>query len=175
MINLPVRIRLTAWHLIVLSITFLVFSAGMYLAMRGSIHRAVDGELADRLQTVHAFLWRHLPWQSGEELLREFREHSGLKPGGDLYQVMDSTGIWVFRPASMRQLHIPSELPSRTQPARYNTFERQGQQIRVLSGVLQVAGKLYAVQVATVVTAFYGVLDRFSWIAFVASPFILGF
>ncbi len=42
--NLPIRIRLTVWYLIVLSITFLLFSVGMYLAMRGSIRRAVDAE-----------------------------------------------------------------------------------------------------------------------------------
>jgi heavy metal sensor kinase len=173
MINLPVRIRLTTWYLLVLSITFLVFFAGIYFGMRTSIHRAVDGELAARLEGVHTFLWRHLPWQSGEELLLEFQEHSGLRAGGDLYQVMNSTGVWVYQPAAMRQLHIPSEPPNRTRPPHYETLDRQGQRVRVLSGTVEVAGKLYAVQVATLVTAFYVVLDRFSWIAVAASPFLV--
>ena len=170
MIVLPIRLRLTAWYLTVLSITLSVCSFGMYFATKAAIHRAIDQELTDRLAGIHTFLWRHLPWQSGERLLQEFQEHSGLTPGGDLYQVQDANRSWVYQPAAMRRLDLSSGVSQRRGITYYETVQRNAILLRVLTARVEVAKGEYTVQVATVITPFFQLLQRLRWLAFAIIP-----
>jgi heavy metal sensor kinase len=171
--RLPIRLRLAAWYSAVVALTLIGFAFGMYLAIQAAIHTAVDNELASRLKGIHTFLWRHLPWQSGKELLQEFQEHSGLTPGGDLYAVMDSEHRWVYRPAPMRTLALVPDRPERLSRERYETVKRNGRLVRVLTANVEVANRQYTVQVATVITAFYQVLERLRWLALLVIPAII--
>lgn len=173
MIKLPIRVRLAAWYSAIVALTLIGFTFGTYLAIQGAIHTAIDNELASRLQGIHTFLWRHLPWQSGKELLQEFQEHSGLTPGGDLYSVMDAQHRWVYRPAPMRTLGLVADRPDPQSRERYETVERNGRLVRVLTANVEVANRQYMVQVATVVTAFYEVLGRLRWLALLVIPAII--
>jgi len=171
MIVLPIRLRLTVWYLAVLSLTLTICSFGMYFAIDTAIHHAIDQELTDRLAGIHTFLWRHLPWQSGERLLQEFQEHSGLTPGGDLYQVQDAGRSWIYQPLAMRKLNLAPGIPRRG--AYYETVERNGILLRVLTAVVGVARREYTVQVATVITPFSRLLQRLRWLAFAIIPAII--
>jgi heavy metal sensor kinase len=171
--QLPIRLRLTAWYSAVVGITLILFSLGMYLALESEIHRAIDHELADRMEGVHTFLWRHLPWQSGKELLQEFQEHSGLTPGGDLYQVLDAQRRWVYQPRAMRMFNLPSEAPDSSRPDWYETIRRNGTLIRMLTATVEVDKRKYTIQVATVVTAFYEGLKRLRLLAILLVPVII--
>lgn len=173
MTTLPIRVRLAAWYSAIVALTLIGFAFGMYLAIQAAVHRAVDNELASRLEGIHTFLWRHLPWQSGKELLQEFQEHSGLTPGGDLYEVMDAQHRWVYQPAPIRTLALMADRPERLSRERYETVERNGSLIRVLTANVEVANRQYTVQVATVVTAFYQVLGRLRWLALLVIPAII--
>jgi heavy metal sensor kinase len=171
--KLPIRLRLAAWYSAVVGLTLIVFALGMYLAIQSAIHLAIDNELANRMNGIHRFLWRHLPWQSGKELLQEFQEHSGLTPGGDLYQVLDAQHRWVYQPTAMRTLSLASEIPDSSRPRRYETVKRNERLIRVLTANVEVDGRQYTVQVATVITAFYEVLQRLRWLALFVIPVII--
>ena len=173
MIVLPIRLRLTAWYLAVLSITLTVCSFGMYFAIDTAIHHAIDQELTERLAGIHTFLWRHLPWQSGERLLQEFQEHSGLTPGGDLYQVQDANRSWVYQPAAMRRLDLSSGVSQRRGMTYYKTVERNAILLRVLTARVEVAKREYIVQVATVITPFSQLLQRLRWLAVAIIPAIV--
>ncbi len=173
MTKLPIRLRLAAWYSAVVGLTLIAFAFGMYLAIQSAIHGAIDNELANRMQGVHTFLWRHLPWQSGKQLLQEFQEHSGLTPGGDLYQILDAQHRWVYQPAAMRTLSLDSQVPNSSHSDRYETVKRNGSLVRVLTANVDVAGRQYTVQVATVVTAFYEVLEHLRWFALFVIPVIL--
>ena len=50
----------------------------------------IDEELCLRLESVQRFMVRHDPTGPLEDIQYEFREHSGLRPGGDLLQVSDA-------------------------------------------------------------------------------------
>lgn len=173
MTKLPIRLRLTVWYSAVVAFTLIIFSFGMYFAMQSAIHRAIDSELVNRMDGIHTFLWHHLPWQSGRELLREFQEHSGLTPGGDLYEVMDAQHRWVYQPAAMRTLSLDSEVPNATRSGRYDTVKRSGRLVRVLTANVEVANSQYTVHVATVATAFYEALGRLRWLALFVIPTII--
>ncbi len=142
----------------------------MYFATKAAIHRAIDQELTDRLAGIHTFLWRHLPWQSGERLLQEFQEHSGLTPGGDLYQVQDANRSWVYQPAAMRRLDLSSGVSQRRGITYYETVQRNAILLRVLTARVEVAKGEYTVQVATVITPFFQLLQRLRWLAFAIIP-----
>lgn len=172
MIVLPIRLRLTAWYLAVLSFTLVVCSIGPYFAIESAIHHAIDQELASRLAGIHTFLWRHLPWQSGEVLLQEFREHSGLTPGGDLYQVQDAEHQWVYQPLAMRRLNL-NAAPARRSTTYYETIERNGILLRVVTARVEVANRDYTVQVASVITPFSLLLRKLRWWAFAILPAII--
>ncbi len=173
MTTLPIRLRLTAWYLAVVGLTLTLFSLGMYFAMQTAVHRAIDQELADRSVGIHTFLWRHLPWQSGDRLLQEFQEHSGLTPGGDLYQVLDARRAWVYQPLAMRVLNLASALPNPPGPAYYESVERNGILLRVFTVSVEVAKREYTVQVATVITPFSQLLQRSRWLAFLIVPVMI--
>jgi heavy metal sensor kinase len=145
----------------------------MYFAIENTIHHTIDQELASRLTGIHTFLWRHLPWQSGEPLLREFQEHSGLTPGGDLYQVQDTERTWVYQPLAMQRLNLTSEIAPQQNATYYETIERAGILLRVLTARVEVAKREYTVQVATVITPFSLLLRRLRWLAFAILPVMI--
>jgi heavy metal sensor kinase len=169
---LPIRLRLTAWYLAALSFTLALAFFGTYFAIEVAIHHVIDQELASRLASIHTFLWRHLPWQSGERLLQEFREHSGLTPGGDLYQVRDAGRQWVYQPLAMKRLNLASG-PERSGPMRYETLERNGILLRMLTARVEVANRPYTVQIASVITPFSLLLRRLRWLAIAILPILV--
>ncbi len=59
------RVRLTAWYFAVLAVTFILFGMGMFLAMRASVHAAVDQGLRVRLKGVQRFMERHIQESHG--------------------------------------------------------------------------------------------------------------
>ena len=67
--------------------------------MRASAFHTIDEELADRIRGVEKFMQLQIASLSPVEIRDEFREHSVLGPGGDLFQVCDETGQWLYRSA----------------------------------------------------------------------------
>src|SRR5207245_11752203 len=97
-----IRVRLTAWYFAVLAMGLGLFGAGMYFTARQSVHAAVDDELYVRLQGVQRLMQRELPGGDLDDLQREFREHSGLKTGGDLIMVAVAQVTWLFNSGLLR-------------------------------------------------------------------------
>jgi len=85
------------WYLGIFAAIFAAYAAGIVVAMRASVHAAIDEELNTRLAGLRTFMERHDPSISMEEFRFEFREHSGLRPGGDLVQVSDAGGELLFQ------------------------------------------------------------------------------
>ncbi|HEX5426308.1 MAG TPA: hypothetical protein VFW94_22360, partial [Candidatus Acidoferrales bacterium] len=54
--QLPIRVRLTAWYTIALTIAMLVLALTMYSAMRRAIVVAADGDLRSRLEAIAPFI-----------------------------------------------------------------------------------------------------------------------
>ena len=86
--------RLAAWYAVVFAGGLAAFSLAIWFAMRGTVYHAVDDELRDRVQGVRTFMDRQISALSIPEVRDEFREHSVLGPGGDLFQVCDAQGQW---------------------------------------------------------------------------------
>src|SRR5215218_4312135 len=103
--------RLTVWYFAVLAVGLSLFGVGAWLAMRASLHHAVDHTLRDRVQGVKHFMDEQIASLSVLEIRDEFREHSVLGPGGDLFQVCNDKGEWLYRSAVLENSQIPIRRP----------------------------------------------------------------
>src|SRR5258708_7722519 len=167
-----IRVRLTAWYFAILAVALCLFGAGMFLVMRQSVHTAVDDELAVRFNGVQRFVQRVFPGNTQEDIRYEFREHSGMKPGGDLLQISDTRGNWIFQSGSIRPYNIPVSSPQ-TNGAELKTIDIAGSPLRILTAKVQADGQQYMVQLATPLGGFYGVLRRFGWPLLWSVPAVL--
>jgi heavy metal sensor kinase len=163
---LPVRIRLTAWYLVVTAIVCAIGFAGAYLSMREATEHMVNKELRARTREIAQFLLDHKGLHHGTETWEEaFDKSSGVEPSHELYQLKDASGAWLFQAPAMRALNIPAGMPDRNRPEYIETLSRRHDSIRLLTATIAVADRDYLVQVATIVTPLYEELALFKWIA----------
>ena len=107
-----IRIRLTAWYLAMLALGLAVFGVGSWYAMRASAFHTIDDELEDRIRGVEKFMQIQIASLSPLEIRDEFREHSVLGPGGDLFQVCNGQGEWLYRSAVLENSQVPIRRPT---------------------------------------------------------------
>lgn len=169
---LPIGVRLTLWYFGIFALTFVAYGTAMLLAMRTSVDAVIDDELQARLQGVQRMLERFDPAVSLAMLQEELREHSGLRPGGDLLQVSGSDGAWLFQSRSIREYGI-EQAPTTTGGPRYETIERNGQALRILSAPVAVSGTVYTAQLAAPVAEAHAILARFRWMLIGSVPPVL--
>jgi hypothetical protein len=106
-----IRVRLTAWYLLMLALGLALFGVGSWFAMRASAFHTIDDELEDRIRGVEKFMQIQIASLSPVEIRDEFREHSVLGPGGDLFQVCNEAGQWLYRSVARKQpgRHPPTD------------------------------------------------------------------
>ncbi len=167
-----IRARLTIWYFAVQAISFAAFGAGIFFVVRGSVHAAIDEDLRQRLQGIRRFMDRVGPVFSEEDLAHELREHSGLRPGGDLLQVSDAQGNWIFRSASIRNYDIPRSGEVQAAP-RYETQVVRGIPLRIVSARFGVPGNSYTVQLAAPLAQVFDVLEELRWLLVLSIPIVL--
>jgi heavy metal sensor kinase len=159
--------QLTLSYCLLLALTLGLLGGGLFVILRNSMYGAVDDDLRLRLQGVTRLMERQIPRLSGEDLTEEFREHSGLRPGGDMLEVWDSRGVLVFQSASMRDYNIP--IPARRDLFFDNLVVRD-RPLRMLMATVPVAGKTYSVLLATPVGNAQEVVRRLGLLLFWAIP-----
>lgn len=169
-----IRIRLTVWYLGILALGFVLFGIGSWYAMRASAFEAIDEELEDRIHGVEQFMQLQIGSLSPAEIRDEFREHSVLGPGGDLFQVCTSTGEWLYRSAVLQNSEVPIRLPGQLGAASLlENLTVQDRPLRFATRRVVVEGQPYAIQVAAPLHEFYEALDRFRLLLWLSAPLLL--
>jgi heavy metal sensor kinase len=169
-----IRFRLAAWYFAILACGMVVFSLGTWLAVRHSLLHSVDDTLEDRVIGVKKFMDEQTEALSLSEIRDEFREHSVLGPGGDLFQVADAAGQWLYRSVPLEEIDLPIRSPRELGNAPvYEGREVQGAPLRLMSQRITVRGNLYTVQVAAPMHEIYEAFDRLKWFFSVAIPVLL--
>jgi heavy metal sensor kinase len=169
-----IRFRLTAWYSTVLALALAIFGVFTWFAVREILFHAVDETLADRVEGVRRFMENQIGALSVEEIRDEFKEHSVLGPGGDLFQVCDTAGVWLYRSASLENDAVPIHLPA-TVPAKGLVEDRHvaGTSLRFLSRSVTVLGKPYTIQVAAPTHELVEGLTGFKWALILLVPVVL--
>lgn len=165
--------RLSAWYVLVLACGLGAFSVAAWFAMRASLDHAIEDELQDRVRGVALFMEHQIASLSVPEIREEFREHSVLGPGGDLFQVCDETGQWLYRSVALENANVTIPLPGALIVPRFETQQIDRHVLRFYSERMVVNGKPYSVQVAALMNESLEALHRFRLILLFAAPLLL--
>jgi len=111
--------------------------------MQASIYHAVDDELRDRVRGVGKFMDLQTASLSIPEIRDEFREHSVLGPGGDLFQVCDQDGQWLYRSVPLESNNVAIVRPGALNAPKFETLRVQGRWLRFYSRRIDVNGRPY--------------------------------
>jgi two-component system, OmpR family, heavy metal sensor histidine kinase CusS len=93
-----IRVRLTAWYLVVLAVATLALAGGSWWLVRRSLNETADTGLRIRIEGARRFLEGMERSLSGPDMQDEFREYAELAPG-ELLDVEGSDGVVLVRPA----------------------------------------------------------------------------
>lgn len=170
--SLSIGIKLTAWYMLFMSISFAAGGGLALLSMRHSIHSTVDEQLRERMRVVRETIDRTLRVGNVQKLRKDLDEDSELRPESDLLQISDQAAKWVFQSAAMKAYHLPPQLTTNTN-ARAITEIVGDIPIRSITETTWVNGRAYHIQVAARMDEFYEALDRFSHRLLIFVPVIL--
>jgi heavy metal sensor kinase len=165
--------RLAAWYFLVFACGLALFSVAAWFAMRASLFNAIDDELQDRVRGVATFMDLQTAALSIPEIRDEFREHSVLGPGGDLFQVCDERGQWLYRSVPLENDDVPIQPPDKLPRPRFETLRLEHHLLRFYSQRIVSAGKPYTVQVASLMNEGIEALERFRLLLFLVAPLLL--
>jgi len=165
--------RLAAWYFLVFACGVAAFSVAAWFAMRASLYHAIDDALEDRVGGVKKFMDLQIASLSVPEIRDEFREHSVLGPGGDLFQVCDGSGQMLYRSVPLETNNVPVALPNTLNAPRFEDLSVQGHLLRFYSHRISVNGKSYTVQVAAPMNEVFEALDWFRVLLAFAAPVLL--
>ncbi len=151
----------------------------MYFGLRRAIEDTVDHQLQVRIDNIAQFL-RTDAFQQTSGAPQLLPKASGMGPGDELYQVTDTSGGVLYQSPAMRELDVPLDPTQLRHHFRHHRdegnfttyYHRQGD-IRVLASKVQVGRNEYRVQVATIVTPLYEVLQTFRTWAWAGLPLIV--
>jgi heavy metal sensor kinase len=169
-----IRVRLTAWYLSMLALGLGVFGVGSWFAMRASVFHTINEELQDRIRGVEKFMQIQIASLSPVEIRDEFREHSVLGPGGDLFQVCDEKGEWLYRSAVLEDSQVTIRRPDQLgDEAVFEDLVVQSTPVRFATMRVVVNNQPYAIQVAAPLKEFHEALERFRLILWLSVPLLL--
>lgn len=168
-----IGLRLAAWYFLVFACGVAAFSIAAWFAMRASLYRAIDEALEDRVRGVQSFMELQIASLSIPEIRDEFREHSVLGPGGDLFQVCDADGQWLYRSIPLESNNVPIAPPASLGTPRFETVPVQGHTLRFYSRRISVNGKAYTVEVAAPMNEAFEALQWFRIMLLLAAPLLL--
>jgi heavy metal sensor kinase len=157
-----------------LALGLIVFGIGSWFAMRASVFHTIDEELQDRIRGVEKFIQIQIASLSPGEIRDEFREHSVLGPGGDLFQVCDEKGEWLYRSAVLENSQVTIRRPDQLgEEAVFEDLVVQSTPVRFATMRVVVNNQPYAIQVAAPLKEFYEALKRFRLVLWLSVPLLL--
>ncbi len=167
---ISMRMRLAFWYSAMLALALSLFGVMAFFEMRRSIHVTVDEELDARMDGVRVLIERSARPNYTEHLEDSLREHSELRTGGELLQVSDEQGHWLYRSEVMSQMNVPRpKAPAR----RAYGLPYPGDPLRVLDRAVTAGNHTYLVQVATEMDDFSAALKRFRALLLISIPIFL--
>jgi heavy metal sensor kinase len=172
--SLPIRLRLSAWYLLILCLSLAVLAWVIFFGAQKKISRFIDSDLRARLKTTQTFMEQQIPGGLGKDLQDEFQEYSASQPGGELLQISDASGAWIFQSPSIQKFNISPLLSDHPEgSSSSDTLETLGL-LRVISSRVRLKNTFYNVQIATDLSKFNLFLDELKWLLLISTPLAIG-
>jgi len=137
--------------------------------MRSSLYESADHELRDRIRGVKGFMDEEIAKLSPAEILEEFGEHASLGPDGELYQVRDGEGNWLYR--SRLSIQGAKTVDGKVQFLKRNRTRKAFS--AVASARVLVNGKPYIIDIAIPMHEMLESLDHFRELLFMLIPMLV--
>jgi hypothetical protein len=158
--HLPIRVRLALWYLASFFVVLVLFAAGTFYAMQAGIQKDCDRDLTARLAGIESFLndqsQGNQSQEKTEHLQHELAEQGALRTGGELLQINDEYGMWIFQSPSIRHLGIDMPVSGSIGRPVFETVSPRGVPVRVITAFRWVRGKKFGIQIGTVAGGILG-------------------
>ena len=166
---LSIRLKLTAWFVVVLLANLCVFGIVAFLAMKKGIDRTVDESLEEQARSIEELMGRVIQ-EEPSRLADELREHAELRTEEDFSQVCDQNGNWIYRSRLMSKYDVP--MSGARDRSAYD-FRARRLPLRIWIEEMGAGDNKYRIQVAAPMDDFYEALDSFKWVVLLLSPLLV--
>jgi len=161
--------RLTAWYFVILAGGLLAFSIVARIAMRASLYAVIDKELRDRAQSLTVYL-EEISALPGDRMVEELQEHALPGQGGNLFQVRDQSGRWLFRSRMLDAGQVQIPPPSGLAEPAFSDASVEGHQLRLFAQKTMVGATPYAIEVGAITDEVASALAGFGLLLWIAAP-----
>jgi heavy metal sensor kinase len=168
MIRRSIRFRLTIWYALALAAGLGVFALTLWVSMRESLIRDVDGSLAARQRSVESFLNSELI-EPGVQLSEELDEYSRALPANTFIRVEDQNGAVIFDSGA----GFPWQLVELSSGRKHHRIHWQNHAYRVLAGEISVEGRRWTVLLAAPLEAVEQLLQRLRLLLIALVPLVI--
>ena len=169
--QLPIRLRLTVWYLVVFSLALVAFGASAWLLVRQRLYADIARQLQFRSESVEHFIRAQKPGLTLAQMQQELSDEYGTEDQVQWLQIIDQDGTWMFRAQPMSQLAPTADLPQ-TLPGRGHSWSaRSGRtRLRVLERPIEANGRLYTIEGAIETNGVYHTLEGLQNVLLLLAP-----
>jgi heavy metal sensor kinase len=137
--------------------------------MRASLYAVIDKGLRDRAQSLTVFL-EEISALPGAGMEEELQEHALPGQGGNLFQVREQGGRWLFRSRMLEAGQIQIPPPSGLAEAGFYDAMVEGHQVRLFAQRTMVGAAPYAIEVGAITDEAASALAGFGLLLWIAAP-----
>jgi signal transduction histidine kinase len=159
------RTRLTLAYTAIVSILLAVLGVALYIALYVQLNQAADVDLRSRANGIVQFLQRHAEQNRISGLPNELREHADFDARGDLSQIKDGNGQWIYRSPGIEALALPPMTSSAFATVRYGR-----RSYRVLHREIDLSQRHYALDVVADRSEYVEALDGLGTLLLLGVP-----
>jgi heavy metal sensor kinase len=139
-----IRVRLTGWYAVVLSLMLVVYATATFLAVRNEFLEQLDDQLHDDFETAEGFL---APAPDGRVAWSEARRHDPDDDEDRGSDVWAANGDQIYRSGASASLP-PVALATAGAQGRYESIVADGRRWRTLTGTSLVGGRSVVLRVS---------------------------
>ena len=139
-----IRVRLTGWYAVVLSLMLVVYASATFLAVRNEFLEQLDDQLHDDFETAEGFL---APAPDGRVAWSEGRRHDPDEDEDRGSDVWAANGDQIYRSGASASLP-PVALATAGAQGRYESIVANGRRWRTLTGTSLVGGRSVVLRVS---------------------------
>jgi heavy metal sensor kinase len=164
-----IRVRLTGWYAIVLSLMLVVYASATFLAVRNEFLEQLDDQLHDDFETAEGFL---APAADGRVAWSEGRRHDPDEDEDRGSDVWAPNGEQIYRSGASASLP-PVALAAAGAQGRYESLVAGGHRWRTLTGTSLVGGRSVVLRVSRSEERVRNQLREVSSVLVLGFPFVV--
>jgi heavy metal sensor kinase len=164
--------RLTLWYSGILGVTFVLLCGALFYEFRAGLYNEIDQELLARFDSLALFLKGTKSVRWAEELDEEADVFSGSLSTGQLLQIREQRGAYLYQSPSIRRLRIP--VPEAKESRGFARAAAAGRAFRVMTRPITIDGHDYFILLAADTRQADAAVERFAWLLLAALPLALG-